>query len=82
MPGAAWTAQEWLSEVILALAHQAGGWTAVVALTTLAFAATIALLTRALLRSLEPIYALLFAGLGVVMTAGHLWRGPICSRCR
>ncbi len=76
MRGAAWTAHEWLSEVILAVAHQIGGWTFVVAVTALAFAATIALLTRALLRWLEPIYALLFAVLAVSMTAGHLLARP------
>ena len=48
----------------------------VVALTALAFAATIALLTRALLRWLEPIYALLFAVLAVSMTAGHVLARP------
>lgn len=76
MRGVVWTAHEWLSEVILAAAHQIGGWTVVVAVTALAFAATIALLTRALLRWLEPIYALLFAVLAVPMTAGHLLARP------
>jgi hypothetical protein len=75
-PGGAWTAHEWLSEVIMALANQAGGWTAVSAVSALAFAAAIALLTRALLRHLEPIYALLFAGLAVPMTANHLLARP------
>jgi hypothetical protein len=76
MPGAAWTAHEWLAEVILAAAHQAGGWTIVVAVTALAFAVAIALLTRALLGWLEPIYALLFAALAVPMTYGHLLARP------
>jgi hypothetical protein len=76
MPGAAWTAHEWLSQVVLAAAHRAGGWTAVVTITALAFAATIALLTRALLKSLEPIYALLFGALAVCMTASHLLARP------
>lgn len=76
MRGAPWTAHEWLSEVILALVHQAGGWTAVVALTALAFAATLALLTRALLRTLEPIHVLVFAALGLLMTANHLLARP------
>ena len=49
MAGAPWTAHEWLAEVILAAAHQAGGWPMVVAVTALAFAATVALMTRALL---------------------------------
>ena len=76
MPGAAWTAHEWLSEVVLAAAHQWGGWTLVIAITSVAFAATIALLTRALLRHLEPIYALLFAALAIAMTAGHVLARP------
>jgi hypothetical protein len=76
MHGAVWTAHEWLSDVILAAAHQMGGWTLVVAITALAFAVTIALMTRALLRSLEPIYALLFAVLAILMTAGHVLARP------
>lgn len=76
MAGAAWTAHEWLAEVILAVAHQAGGWPVVVAVTALAFAATVALMTRALLRWLEPIYALLFAGAAIGMTAGHVLARP------
>lgn len=76
MAGAPWTAHEWLAEVILAAAHQAGGWPVVVAVTALAFAATIALMTRALLRWIEPIYVVLFAGAAIGMTAGHLLARP------
>ena len=76
MPGAAWTAHEWLAEVVIAAAHQMGGWPGLVALTALTFGATIALMTRALLRWLEPIHALLFAGAAVGMTAGHLLARP------
>lgn len=76
MAGAPWTAHEWLAEVILATAHDAGGWPVVVAVTALAFAATIALMTRALLRWIEPIYVLLFAGAAIGMTAGHLLARP------
>lgn len=76
MPGTAWTAHEWLSEVILAAAHQTGGWMLVVAVTAFAFAATIALLTRALLNWLEPIYVLLFVALAISMTSGHLLARP------
>ncbi|MDP3822968.1 MAG: hypothetical protein Q8R33_15965 [Burkholderiales bacterium] len=76
MRGAAWTAFEWLSQVLLAAAHQLSGWTGLVALTALAFAVTISLLTRALLRWLEPIYALMFAGLAISMTAGHVLARP------
>jgi hypothetical protein len=76
MRGAAWTAHEWLSELILASAHQWGGWTLVVALTAVAFSATIALLTRALLRTLEPVYAVLFAVMATAMTIGHVLARP------
>lgn len=76
MRGSAWTAHEWLSEVLLAVAHDVGGWSGVVALTALAFAAAVALLTRALLHSLEPIHALMFAALAVIMTTAHLLARP------
>ncbi|MDP3618950.1 MAG: hypothetical protein Q8R63_04065 [Ramlibacter sp.] len=76
MAGAAWTAHEWLSEIILAGAHQLGGWTLVVGVTSAAFAVTHAILMRALLRWLEPVYALLFTVLAVVMTVEHLLARP------
>jgi hypothetical protein len=76
MRGAVWTAHEWLSDVILAAAHHMGGWTLVVAIIALAFATTIALMTRALLRTVEPIHALLFAVLAILMTAGHVLARP------
>jgi hypothetical protein len=74
--GAPWTAHEWLAQLLLALTHDAGGFGAVMALTGIAFALTIGLLTRALLRWLEPIYVLLFVVFGAVMTAGHLLARP------
>lgn len=76
MPGAPWTAHEWLSEVVLATAHAVGGWTIVVAVTALAFALCIGLLTRALLRWLEPVYAVFFAAMALCMTAGHALARP------
>ena len=76
MPGAPWTAHEWLSEVLLTTAHNLGGWTGVVALTATMFSAAIALLTRALLKSIEPVYALVFAIYAVLMTASHLLARP------
>jgi hypothetical protein len=48
--GAPWLAHEWLSEVVLALAHQAGGLTVVLGLTAVSFGVTSALLMRVLLR--------------------------------
>lgn len=76
MHGAPWTAHEWLSEVILAAAHDAGGWTLVIGLAALAFSGAVALLTRFLLKELEPAHALMFAALSVAMAAPHLHARP------
>ena len=76
MPGAVWTAHEWLSAVVLAIIYNISGWTGVVALTALMFAITLALLARTLLKFLEPIYALLFVVLGASMTMEHLLARP------
>lgn len=76
MRGTPWIAQEWLAQVVLSLSHDAGGWTLVVAVCAFAFAGAIALLTRSLLRWLEPVYALLFAAFAVLMAAGHALARP------
>ena len=76
MRAAPWTAHEWLSEVILALAHQAFGWAGVIALTFAAFAGAMAVLTRFLLKDFEPVHALIFAVLAVIMTVPHLLARP------
>lgn len=76
MRGAPWTAHEWLSEVIMALAYQAFSWAGVIALTAAAFAGTMAILTRFLLKDFEPVHALIFAALAVMMTAPHLLARP------
>lgn len=76
MRGAPWTAHEWLSEVILALAHQAGGWAGVVAVAALAFASTLAILTRFLLKNLDPVHVLMFVAFAAMMAAPHLHARP------
>lgn len=76
MRGADWTAFEWLSQVVLAVVYSWGGWILVVALTALAFSVTTALLTRALLKSMEPIYVVLFVALAIAMTMGHVLARP------
>lgn len=76
MRGAPWTAHEWLSEVILALAYQSFSWAGVIALTAAAFAGTIAILTRFLLKDFEPVHALIFAAFAVIMTVPHLLARP------
>jgi len=76
MRGVPWTAHEWLSEVIMALAYQAFSWSGVIALTAAAFAGAIAILTRFLLKGFEPVHALIFVALAVMMTAPHLLARP------
>jgi len=49
---------EWLSEILIAWIHMRLGWEGLVLITTLAFATTLALLARALLRTLDPLYVL------------------------
>lgn len=74
--GTEWTAFEWLSQVALALIYQWVGWTGLVAVTALALALTVALMMRFLLKSLEPIYAILFVGAAISMTAAHVLARP------
>ncbi len=76
MRGAPWTAHEWLSEVLLALAHDYAGWGGVVALTALAFAGAIALLMRYCLVHLPPVHVLMFAALAILLCLSHLHARP------
>ena len=82
MPGAPWTAHEWLSEIVLTLAFRAGGWSGVALLT--AFAAT----SASLVLGLRLARDLLGAALGVVLALGvGLWaptllRAPMYWPCR
>ncbi len=76
MRGAAWVPHEWLSEIILALAYQAGGWAGVVAVPLLVFASALAILTRFLLKNLEPVHVLMFVALAVGLAAAHLHARP------
>jgi hypothetical protein len=72
MPGAAWTVQAWLSEVIFALLHRAGGWPALVALVGACYAATLAIMTRFLMNRMEPIHAIGLMFVCGLMLASHL----------
>lgn len=76
MAGQPWAAHEWLSEVILALAYEWGGWTGLVLLTSLCTAATIALMLRFMLDRMPPIYALGFAALTYLAFLTHLLARP------
>lgn len=67
MQGAPWTAHEWLSQLLLTFAYNAGGWSALSILIALVFAGTLTLIARFLSRRLEPIHML-----GATVLAGAL----------
>jgi len=75
MPGAPWTAHEWLSEIVLALAFRAGGWNGVALLTAFAAAAAALVLGLRVARDLSG------APLGVVVALGvGLWAPTLLAR--
>ena len=74
--GAAWVPHEWLAEIILALVYDAAGWSGLVLLAAACFAASMALLTRYLLRYFEPFSALIAVTLGAALVLGHLLVRP------
>lgn len=76
MPGVAWTAHEWLSELLLTGVHQAAGWAGLVVLVALVFAGTLAYLMRFLLARMEPVHALLFTAFAAGMMMSHLLARP------
>lgn len=75
-PGQPWIAKEWLSQVVLALAFNIGGWGGVSALAAAAIGFTFALLLRLLMRDLRPLPALLFTATAIIMTAPHFLARP------
>jgi hypothetical protein len=75
-PGQPWIAKEWLSQVVLALAFNSGGWGGVSALAAAAIGFTFALLLRFLMRDLRPLPALLFTTTAIIMTAPHFLARP------
>src|SRR6202022_1722391 len=76
LAGAAWVPHEWLAELILASVYDAAGWSGLVLLTAAAFALSLALLTRFLLRYAEPFSALIAVMLGGALVLAHLLARP------
>lgn len=74
--GQPWIAKEWLSQVLMALAYDAGGWGAVTVLCGASIAFAFALMMRLLMRDIRPLPALLFTIAAVVMTSPHLLARP------
>lgn len=76
MPNAPWVADEWLAQVILALLYNAGGWNGLVIGTALSFAVALGILTRYLLRWLEPVHALIGTLAAAGMASPHVLARP------
>jgi hypothetical protein len=76
MPGAPWVPHEWLAEVVLAWLYDHFGWPGLVVATALSFAAALGLMARALLRYLEPGYALIGVMTAWGMCFPHLLARP------
>ena len=76
MPNAPWVAHEWLAETIFALLYNASSWNGLIFATALAFASALGILTRALLRCLEPLHALAGAGAAWLLISRHLLTRP------
>jgi hypothetical protein len=83
MAGAPWIVHEWLAIVGIALVYDGLGWAGLVVAACLAIAVTVALLLRALLRYVEPGYAVAgaLAAWGLMMPHSlarpHLFVMPI-----
>ncbi|TAJ41735.1 MAG: hypothetical protein EPO55_04575 [Reyranella sp.] len=74
--GQPWIAKEWLSQLLMALAFNIGGWGGVTVLSAAAIGVSFALLLRLLLRDLTPLPAALFTLAAIVMTAPHFLARP------
>jgi hypothetical protein len=76
MRGVLWVPHEWLTEVILAWLYNHFGWTSQVLITAACLALAVAILLRALLSYVAPIYAIIGAILAWGMCFPHLLARP------
>ena len=74
--GAPWTDPEWLSEVVMAIAFRAAGWSGVARIFAASASLTAVLLTRRLLKHLEPLAAAIVAQLALACVAQSLSSRP------
>jgi hypothetical protein len=74
--GKPWTAQEWLSEILLALAYKAGGFTGVALLTGAAAALAVFVVARAAARDLGGPALAVVGALAVLLLAPSLLARP------
>ena len=76
LPGESWVAHEWLSELILLMVYQIGGWGGLVLLAASCLGLSLALLATFLQKRMPPIYALLFTALAFFAMSTHLLVRP------
>jgi hypothetical protein len=76
LSGTPWVAHEWLAEPLMALLYSGFGWHGAVMMAALGAGLTMAFLTRALLRYLEPAPALVFAAAAWFLLLPHLLARP------
>jgi hypothetical protein len=76
LAGTPWIAKEWLSQVILAAAHRAGGWPLVALTAAAAAALALALIAREAATRLPPAIAALIAAAAFTLVAGHTLARP------
>ena len=74
--GEPWIAKEWLSQVVLTIAYQLGGWHGVAALTAAIYAAIAATLAVYLIRFLRFSIAIGLAGVTVLLISPHFLARP------
>lgn len=74
--GKHWVAHEWLSELIMTLAYNAGGWSGFLVLFGLSLALTTALMARVLARYLGPVSLIAAFALGWSTTTACLLARP------
>ncbi len=76
MPGAPWTAHEWLSEILLTLAFRLGGWSGVVLLTGAAAASAALIVGLSAARELRGAPLIVTVGLGLGLVTASLLARP------
>jgi len=74
--GQPWTAHEWLSEVLMALAYRAAGWSGVTLLTGVAVATAIFIMARRVARDLSGAALLVLVTLAATLVAPGLLARP------
>jgi hypothetical protein len=70
-PGLAWTAHEWLSEVLMYALHVAGGWQAIQIVASAAFGLTIVILLQFVLERMSLASAVTLVVIGASMMSIH-----------